>query len=144
MNIKDVTNNSEQLKDAYTVRQEVFVEEQGVPKELEHDDLDQAAYHFVGYIDDKPVAAGRLRIMNDYGKFERICVLKSFRGKALGKDLMRAMESTLVNKSIYTAKLNAQTHAERFYQALGYRTVSDIFLDANMPHVTMEKELVLT
>lgn len=142
MDIKDVTNNSKQLEDAYKVRQQVFVEEQGVPKELELDHLDQEAYHFVGYIEDKPVAAGRLRIVNNYGKFERICVLKSFRGQSLGKELMRAMESKLVNASIHIAKLNAQTHAERFYQGLGYSTVSDIFLDANMPHITMEKELI--
>lgn len=141
MKFKEVTNTP-QLKDAYKVRSAVFVEEQGVSAELERDVLDQASYHFVGYLDDQPVAAGRLRIIDDYGKFERICVLQDFRGLSLGKDLVLAMEYALVEKGIHTVKLNAQTHAEYFYQRLGYQTISTIFLDANMPHITMKKELL--
>ncbi|GGM24612.1 N-acetyltransferase [Paraliobacillus quinghaiensis] len=134
--------NDKELQDAYTVRHHVFVEGQGVPAELERDDLDVEAHHFVGYLDNKPVAAGRVRIVDHYGKFERICVLEAYRGKSLGKELMLAIEEALVAKDIRRAKLNAQTHAESFYQALGYQTISNTFLDAGMPHVTMEKKLI--
>jgi len=134
--------HDKELQDAYKVRQHVFVEGQGVPAELERDHLDVEAHHFVGYLGNQPVAAGRVRIVDDYGKFERICVLESHRGKYLGKELMLAMEQALVEKTIHTAKLNAQTHAESFYQAIGYQTVSNTFLDAGMPHVTMEKKLI--
>lgn len=133
--------NEKQLKDAYTIRNHVFVIGQGVPAELERDELDKVALHFVGYLNDEPVAAGRMRIVDKYGKFERICVLEDYRGKSLGKKLMLAMEQALIERGIYVAKLNAQTHAESFYQALGYQTISDIFLDADMPHVTMKKRL---
>ncbi|MGH8895257.1 MAG: hypothetical protein ACRDWY_18420, partial [Actinomycetes bacterium] len=45
---------------AFAVRREVFVDEQAVPEELEVDDLDEAADHFVAYDGRAAVAAGRM------------------------------------------------------------------------------------
>ena len=47
-------------KAAYAVRYDVFVTEQQVPAELEVDELDDAADHFVAYDDEEAVGAGRL------------------------------------------------------------------------------------
>ena len=38
-------------------------------------------------------------------------------------------------------KLNAQMSAVRFYEKLGYEIVSEEFMDAGIPHVTMIKAL---
>ena len=38
-------------------------------------------------------------------------------------------------------KLNAQTHAIPFYSGLGYKIISEEFMDAGIPHKTMVKEL---
>lgn len=141
MKIVEVQHEKE-LQDAFIVRTNVFVEEQQVPAHIENDDLEQEAFHFVGYIDQKPIAAGRFRMVDDYAKLERICVLKPYRGKALGKALILQMEQSLIEKGINRAKLGAQTHAEPFYRHLGYHTVSEVFFEANMPHVLMEKVLL--
>ncbi|WP_156288901.1 GNAT family N-acetyltransferase [Oceanobacillus salinisoli] len=139
MKIK-VVETQEELEQAYQVRMVVFVEEQKVPEEEELDEHDQTATHFVGYDDDKAVAASRLRFVDEYGKLERICVLKEARGKSFGKELILAMEEFIKDKGYNKAKLNAQTHAEEFYAKLGYETVSGEFMDAGIPHVTMIKE----
>lgn len=133
--------HEKQLKDAFSVRTSVFVDEQQVPETIEKDSLDQQATHFVGYIDNTPVAAARYRIESDYAKLERICVLKDFRGQSLGKELILHIEKSLLQKGVAKVKLGAQTHAESFYLKLGYQTASDVFLDADMPHVMMEKQL---
>ncbi|WP_182200012.1 GNAT family N-acetyltransferase [Paraliobacillus salinarum] len=133
--------NKKQLKDAFSVRTNVFVHEQQVPEAIEKDSLDQQATHFVGYIDNKPVAAARYRIELDYAKLERICVVKAFRGQSLGKELILHIEKSLLQKGVGKVKLGAQTHAELFYLKLGYQTASSVFLDADMPHVMMEKQL---
>ncbi|AKG04935.1 MULTISPECIES: GNAT family N-acetyltransferase [Salimicrobium] len=138
MEIKTVSTEEER-KDAYSVRRKVFIEEQNVTEEEEHDGLDEVSVHFVGYEDDQPVAAARLRIMDDYGKLERICVLKEHRGLSFGKQMIGTMEERVQKEGRDKAKLNAQTRAETFYESLGYRTTSDEFMDANIPHVTMEK-----
>ncbi|MFD1852101.1 GNAT family N-acetyltransferase [Oceanobacillus bengalensis] len=140
MNIK-VVETKEEREQAYQVRMKVFVEEQKVPEELELDELEDTAIHFLGLEDEHPVVASRLRFVDEYGKLERICVLKEYRGKSYGKDIIQAMELAAIRKGYKKSKLNAQTHAEEFYKKLGYKTISSEFMDAGIPHVTMVKEL---
>jgi predicted GNAT family N-acyltransferase len=129
-----------QYEDALLVRKEVFVEEQEVPIELEVDEFEENSFHFVVYDQEEPIAAGRLRpLEKEMAKVERICVKKSYRGSGIGKLIMEKIEETAKHKGISTLKLNAQTHAEKFYELLGYETYSDIFMDAGIPHVSMKK-----
>ncbi|MFC4386882.1 GNAT family N-acetyltransferase [Gracilibacillus marinus] len=135
-----VVENDKQLEDAFQVRREVFVKEQGVPIELEIDDKEQDATHFIGYVEDKPIAASRVRFGDDYVKLERICIMKSVRGKHFGKDLVLFMESYAKEKNITKSKLHAQVYAIPFYEKLGYVVTSGEFDDAGIPHVSMKKE----
>lgn len=133
----------QQLDDAFKIRKIVFVEEQKVPIELELDEFEDTATHFVGYgSNNEPIAASRLRFIDDYGKLERICVLKEHRGKNFGKQIILEMEQYVKEHGYTKTKLNAQSYAEPFYKKLGYETVSDEFIDAGIPHVTMVKKLV--
>src|SRR5699024_11577020 len=43
------------------VRKTVFVDEQKVPEELEIDEFEETAIHFISYEQDEPIAASRLR-----------------------------------------------------------------------------------
>lgn len=138
MNIAVVTNEK-QLKDAYSIRTKVFVEEQKVPPEIEIDHYENEAIHFVVYDEDRPIGAGRLRDLNGYGKVERVCIDATYRNKGVGKLLMDAIELDGKKRGFKSFKLNAQTHASDFYIKLGYKICSDEFLDAGIPHVTMKK-----
>ncbi|WP_080874960.1 GNAT family N-acetyltransferase [Oceanobacillus timonensis] len=141
MIVKTATTPQE-LQDVYQIRKEVFVEEQNVPPELEIDEFDQSATHFIAYDGETPVAAARLRFTeNGAGKLERICVAKSHRGKSIGKKIMQKMEQEIIQQGFHKAKLNAQTHAQDFYQKLGYDVTSGEFMDAGIPHVTMIKKV---
>jgi predicted GNAT family N-acyltransferase len=129
----------EQLKDAYSVRVKVFVDEQKVPSEEEIDQFEDAASHFVVYDNGKPIGAGRLRDLDGVGKVERICVDADYRKKGIGKLLMDSIEAEGKNRGFTTFKLNAQTQATNFYRLLGYEVCSDEFLDAGIPHLAMKK-----
>ncbi|MBB5326097.1 putative GNAT family N-acyltransferase [Anoxybacillus tepidamans] len=129
-------------QDALFVRQKVFVEEQHVPVEEEVDSFEDEAVHFVLYDQNKPVGAGRFRMLDEaIGKIERICVLSDYRNKGAGRLIMERIEQFAKEHGVTKAKLNAQTHAEPFYKKLGYETISDVFIDAGIPHVTMIKTL---
>lgn len=138
MEIKQVTTN-EQLEDAYFVRKTVFVDEQQVPLEEEIDQHEDEATHVVLYDDNQPSGAGRVRIVDGYGKIERICVMKSARKKGVGKVIVTKLEELATKQGVKKLKLNAQTHAIPFYNKLGYEVVSEEFMDAGIPHVTMVK-----
>lgn len=141
LNAVKVTNPNE-LEDAFNVRKKVFVDEQNVPIELELDDFEDEATHVVLYDGETPVGAGRLRLVDGFGKLERICVLSSYRGKGAGSIIMEKLEEIAQEKGVSNVKLNAQTQAEAFYQKLGYETISDnVFMDAGIPHVTMMKSI---
>lgn len=136
-----VVKTEEELQDAYTIRRVVFIDEQQVPEEEEIDQYERDAIHVVLYEDNQPIGAGRFRSIDGIGKIERICVLKEFRNKGAGKVIMDKMEEVANDEGISKLKLNAQTHAEKFYLNIGYTTISDIFMDAGIPHVTMTKEV---
>ncbi|WLR51627.1 GNAT family N-acetyltransferase [Bacillus tianshenii] len=141
MKVERVTTKK-QLEDAYYVRTEVFVNEQNVPEEEEIDQFEEEADHFVLYDADKPVGAGRCRVVDNMLKVERICVMASHRSKGAGSLIMKACEEVATEKGIKALKLNAQTQAQPFYERLGYEcTSTETFLDAGIPHVTMKKAL---
>jgi predicted GNAT family N-acyltransferase len=135
-----VVENNEELDQAYTIRKKVFVEEQGVPLELEIDEFDASAVHFIVYDDQTPIAASRFREYEpNVGKVERVCVLKEYRGKQIGNLLMNKIEQYATEKDFKKLKLNAQVYAIPFYEKLQYKITSDEFMDADIPHRSMEK-----
>ncbi|PTY75874.1 GNAT family N-acetyltransferase [Heyndrickxia sporothermodurans] len=131
----------EQLNDAFTIRKKVFVEEQHVDVEEEIDQYEENSEHFVLYDENNAAGAGRFRILDGKGKVERICILPAYRGKGAGKIVMDAIEQYATQQDVHVLKLNAQTHAIPFYEKLGYKVISEEFMDAGIPHKTMEKRI---
>lgn len=138
-----IARTDEQMEDAFYVRTKVFVEEQNVPSELEIDEHENESAHFVLYDEDAPVGAGRFRIVDGKGKVERICILPAYRKTGGGIRVMNAIEDYAKGQGqeLQTLKLNSQTYAIPFYEKLGYHVVSEEFLDAGIPHRTMEKDI---
>lgn len=137
----EIVKSEQEKEAAYRIRHIVFVDEQQVPIEEEIDDYEDEAIHFITYDGGNAVGASRLRFVEDFGKLERICVLKPYRGKSIGKNIIERMENEIVKKGYKKAKLHAQTHAKEFYEKLGYYVISDEFMDAGIPHVAMMKDL---
>jgi predicted GNAT family N-acyltransferase len=136
-----IVENEQQLNEAYSIRKTVFVEEQHVPIEEEIDHLEKEAVHFILYVDGVPSGAGRFRVVDEYGKVERICILKEVRTGGAGTALMNKIEAYAIEQGLSKLKLNAQIQAIPFYSKLGYEVISDEFLDAGIPHKTMAKRI---
>ncbi|WP_017470537.1 GNAT family N-acetyltransferase [Amphibacillus jilinensis] len=137
--IEALTTTTKQ--DAFTIRKQVFINEQGVDPQIEHDQYDHDAIHIVGYLDQQPIATARIRLVDDKAKIQRVAVLKAYRKHGYGKQLMLALEATLTSHGINIATLHAQTHALSFYQSVGYQVMSEPFYQAGIEHVEMEKTL---
>ncbi|MGN7385994.1 GNAT family N-acetyltransferase [Sporosarcina sp. SAFN-015] len=143
MEVKQITIEQD-LDKAFFIRKEVFVREQGVPLEDEFDafdKLDGQCEHILVYYEEQPVGTGRIRVVDGVGKLERICILPAYRKFGLGKVIVDALEKIAAQKGLSLVKLHGQTHAEGFYQKLGYRTSSDVFMEDGIPHIVMIKEL---
>ncbi len=141
MNIKIVSEQPE-IEKVFSVRTQVFVNEQNVPVEEEIDHLEAESTHFLVTDDEgNPAGAGRFRVVDSYGKVERICILPEYRSKGVGNALMKAIEQFALSQQIEILKLNAQNQAIPFYEKLGYAVTSDEFLDAGIPHHAMKKHI---
>lgn len=137
----------DRLKDALDIRMKVFVEEQGVPRDLELDEYDEtpaSCRHFIVQKEDgEPVATGRWKQYEPgVAKMQRIAVLKPYRGSGVGRLLLEGMEEDALKSGYAESLLDAQCTAEAFYQKLGYVTEStEPFFDADILHVRMRKPL---
>ncbi|EIA21242.1 GNAT family N-acetyltransferase [Listeria fleischmannii] len=141
--VKKVTDE-QMKKDSLQIRFDVFVTEQHVDPALEWDEFDHSpsTIMFVDYAEDgTPLATGRLRILADYGKVERICSQKAARGKGSGRRIMEAIEEEAKKQGANKLKLGAQVSAIPFYEKLGYVVCSEIFMDAGIEHKEMEKNI---
>ena len=66
-------------------------------------------------------------------------VLTREHGKGFGRQLMeRGMEQVKKHFDCDRIILHSQKHAEGFYKKLGFKTVSDEYLEEGVPHITME------
>lgn len=133
----------EDLRVAIAIRKEVFVKEQGVPLEDEFDEFDTLngqCEHILVFYSEQPVGTGRIRFLDGFGKLERICIIEPFRKFGLGKIIINALEDIAKEKGVHKVKLHGQTQAEGFYKKLGYRTSSNVFMEAGIPHILMLKE----
>ena len=120
------------------IRRQVFVEEQGVPEELEWDGLDAGASHFLAQVDG--VAVGCARLLSD-GHIGRMAVLQPWRGRGIGTALLRAVLDACRRRGQAQVFLNAQIAALDFYRRLGFHAVGGEFMDAGIPHLRMERAM---
>lgn len=126
--------------DAQFVRKAVFVEEQGIPAELEWDANDVNCLHAVAYsTTGEPVGTGRL--LPD-GHVGRMAVLASVRGNGVGAEILRKLMAQAKNRGDGIVMLNAQQSAEAFYQKEGFVRVGEIFEEAGIPHIAMQRNLL--
>ena len=69
----------------------------------------------------------------------RVAVIESLRGSGIGRMMMRqAISYVTENSSDEKIYLEAQTYAIGFYEKLGFKVISDEFLDEGIPHKGME------
>lgn len=123
------------------VREEVFVREQNVPLELELDEFDDIADHLVIYKDQRPIAVGRLIEKENYYTLGRVAVLKEFRGKQFGYQLMKELLKKAQELGAAEIRIHAQLTAEKFCKKLGFIPYGEIFEEAGIEHISMKVTL---
>jgi len=123
--------------DLRRIREKVFIAEQAVPPELEWDNEDAQAVHFLAYEGD--YAIGTARLLPD-GQIGGVSVLKDWRGLNVGDALLAAVIAEAERRGLHEQRLSAQVQATPFYERHGFRVLSEEYLDAGIPHVDMLRQ----
>jgi len=121
------------------VRTAVFIHEQGVPPDMEWDDLDEHCVHVLARdADGRAIGTGRL--LPDC-KIGRMAVLRSARGQGVGAAILRALLAMARERGDTEIELSAQTHALGFYEKFGFVACGDEYQDVGIPHRSMRLRL---
>jgi predicted GNAT family N-acyltransferase len=88
------------------------------------------------------VATGRLLpAVQGVSKIGRMAVKRAMRGMRLGDQILSALMEAAQKRGDTCVRLHAQCSAEHFYQRQGFVRQGEVFQEANMDHVIMEKTL---
>lgn len=137
MKIKLQITRWEKHKEALSyIRRRVFIEEQNVPEELEWDEYDADSIHILASNEkNSPVATGRMKADGHIG---RMAVLDEYRNKGTGSAILKLLLSSATDMKLKKVYLHAQISAIPFYQKHGFSTCSEEFMDAGIPHKSMQ------
>lgn len=127
------------------IRFTVFVREQGIPPELEIDVADADTTRVLHAIarDENGVAIGTGRMIIDgtVPSIGRMAVLRSWRGKGVGKAILEFFCQYAKQRGDTDVRIHSQTHATPFYYRQGFLSQGSEFIEAGIPHLEMRRKL---
>jgi predicted GNAT family N-acyltransferase len=124
------------------LRTRVFVEEQGVPPEIERDDADATAVHAVSRdAAGRVVATGRLLSRDGVAVIGRMAADPAVRGQGHGAAVLAELHRQAALRGHREVELHAQLSARGFYERAGYAVVGDEYEEAGIRHFTMRRAL---
>ena len=138
-----IAHSEAEKKACFALRQKIYVKEQNIKPEEEFDEFDKKAetIHLLALIKNDPVGVMRLLPTSEGMKFERMAVLKKYRGQGIPKALLVFCFELCRQKGIKKAYLNAQTYVQKLYAAFGFKPVGEVFDEVGIDHIKMKKNL---
>jgi predicted GNAT family N-acyltransferase len=122
-----------------SIREAVFIREQGIPAELEWDGADESCRHALALTHQgDAVGCGR---MSANGHIGRISVLPQWRKQKVGTAIMEALLDYARTHEYKQVDVDAQTYALPFYRSFGFAEQGKEFMDADLPHIKMTMKL---
>lgn len=121
------------------LRGEVFVVGQGICSLPDVDELDPLCFHALLWVGETLAGTARL-LVKDGGqtvKVGRVAVGKPWRGRGIGVALMRGVQGWIGQQPGRVGVMSAQAYLERWYTALGWSRVGDVYREAGIDHLEM-------
>ncbi|WMJ81789.1 GNAT family N-acetyltransferase [Clostridium sp. MB40-C1] len=130
----------EEIYNILQLRNAIFIVEQECAFQ-DCDGKDQGAYHL--FLEDSNNVVACLRILKkgvsyDQVSIGRVVVSKDYRGKNIAREMMlKAIDFIKQNLNETEIKIQAQAYLFNFYESLGFKKVSEEYLEDNIPHMDM-------
>jgi predicted GNAT family N-acyltransferase len=124
-----------------SVREDVFIKEQGIPRGIEIDADDEKSIYVLVTEDKEPLGCGRILFKEGYAKLGRIAVKKDRRRQGIGRDICNGLMQIATEHGVKHIVLHAQLSVVKFYEKLGFSKVGNTFKEAGIEHIRMERTL---
>ncbi|MBK8972994.1 MAG: GNAT family N-acetyltransferase [Hahellaceae bacterium] len=125
-----------QLRD---IRTRVFIQEQGIPEELEWDEWDADAIHFL-VLDSEGHSLATARLIYDTPtqvRMGRFAVLPPYRHQGVASGLLRYMIGFARSQGVEDVSLSAQQSVQALYAREGFECRGEPYSEAGIPHQAM-------
>lgn len=132
--------NVDELYKILRLRNEVFVVEQTCIYQ-ECDDKDYNAYHL--YLEEDNDIVAYLRVLDKGISYDdisigRVLVKDTHRNKGISRRMMLKAIAFIENElNNSTIRISGQVYIKGFYESLGFKQVSEEYLEDKIPHVEM-------
>jgi predicted GNAT family N-acyltransferase len=131
-----------ELPEAFEVRRQVFVREQGISEDLVFDGHDREVLHMVVKDGERVIGTARVQFLaNNQAKLERMAILKRYRRKGIGKEILLFLDAVLKDKQVQQVIIHAQLEVVPFYKSCGFDELGLPFREAGIKHIKMRKQL---
>ena len=134
----------DELYEILKLRSEVFVVEQNCVYQ-DIDDIDKSSYHIYMKEKDNPEIKVYLRVFekdNDTSQIGRVVTAMDCRRKGYASQLIiKGIEISKNEMKKTKVYLEGQVYAAKLYEKLGFKIISDEFLEDGIPHYKMLKNL---
>jgi predicted GNAT family N-acyltransferase len=127
-------------KEAFRIRELVFVAEQRVPASEEYDTFEETSRHFLAFVDGVACGTARWRYTDKGIKLERFAILKEYRNRKVGSALVQALLQDIKSQPLSEGKilyLHAQLSAMPLYAKFDFVPVGEMFEECNIQHYKM-------
>lgn len=138
---EELTGN--ELYSILLLRAEVFVVEQDCVYQ-DIDNKDQKATHLFATENEVVVAYARIFKAGDYFKeasIGRVVVKPTHRRLSLGIEVMKKSIAYMDKHNYGSIHISAQKYLQKFYEELGFKQVTDEYLEDDIPHIGMQRKI---
>ena len=106
------------------------------------DQADANATHAIALHQNRVVGTGRLlRQDADTAVIGRMAVDQEWRRRGIGGLILEHLEEVARSQGMSRSVLNAQEYVKEFYASHGYVEHGDVFLEVEITHIEMRKDL---
>ncbi|MGL5329009.1 MAG: GNAT family N-acetyltransferase [Peptostreptococcaceae bacterium] len=132
--------STKELYEILKLRAEVFVVEQNCVYQ-DVDSKDEKSYHLFLEENNTLVAYSRIiprKISYDEVSIGRVIIKKAHRGSGLAKEMMlNAIDFIKNSMNEESIRISAQAYLIDFYKSVGFKEVSEIYLEDDIEHIEM-------
>ena len=136
-----VEYNSPEYTKAVELREEILREPLGLRFSPEQLKAEEKLIHIVGVINHEIISTAILVPEDNTLKMRQVAVKSTLQRHGIGSQMVKFCESYALEQGIKSIYCHARAEAVCFYERHGYVPEGDYFIEVNIRHLKMKKDL---
>jgi N-acetylglutamate synthase-like GNAT family acetyltransferase len=142
MGLKQINHGSAEYRKMVELRNQILRQPLGLTFTEEELEQEKNEILIAAFDEDEIIGCCILTKFNEITlRLRQMAVLDSVQGTGIGASIVSFAENIARDKGFKYMVMHARDTALGFYEKFGYSSRGDVFIEVNLPHHVMEKEL---